>query len=541
MIVFDAIQDEEMTTRSCSKPTLQQTSIVQYGYSEDVRLRFNWLKFVVDGGLPFSVVENEVFRNAVKFNPISRKTLVKTMEKTWEIHCEVIKEELPEKFGIIFDGWTCDYTNTHYVAVFAVYLAEGALCLESGNRVSYQSKVLLAIAPLLNEADYSAESHAEYILSTLKAYGRDIRDVLFVIGDNCSTNLKMARENLQKDALTGKISVPIPFIGCASHRLNLAVKSIYDGEGDNEVENGNSISELIGSVQEIMKKLRSLKLRSHLREKTDLAPVIRNKTRWSSTANMIFRFLKLEELRAIPYHADESLKRMALNAGQMHDLAELADVFRDLEKATRYLQTDDFRECNLASVRCVFDGLLRKYGHRFPKFHHYLALEAKVIAPVYLPLETGLTKIFNNQIDQMEPAEVEACRRFEEERGDESSESDSEDDIVALARKRARFGNSGGSSKTKYIPVHWIPHSSNDVERLFSRCKLTLGSLRTSMSPTHFEQVIMLYTNESLWSISTVNKAVQRLRDSTTPTQSSIGSARPTPDIDAYAFAFDEL
>ena len=76
-------------------------------------------------------------------------------------------------------------------------------------------------------------------------------------------------------------------------------------------------------------------MRSQLREKTELAPVIRNKTRWSSTANMIFRFWKLAESRAIPHHADESRKRLALNVVQMHDLQELADVFKDFEKATR--------------------------------------------------------------------------------------------------------------------------------------------------------------------------------------------------------------
>lgn len=38
MIVFDAIQDEErMKARSGSKSMLQQASIIQYGYSEDVR------------------------------------------------------------------------------------------------------------------------------------------------------------------------------------------------------------------------------------------------------------------------------------------------------------------------------------------------------------------------------------------------------------------------------------------------------------------------------------------------------------------------
>lgn len=90
---------------------------------------------------------------------------------------------------------------------------------------------------------------------------------------------------------------------------------------------GSSTGELIDRVHAIMKKLRTLKLRRCLREKTNLSPAIRNKTCWSSTASMIFRYVEFEVLRATPYHSDEALKRMALN-----DLQELA---KDLEMSTK--------------------------------------------------------------------------------------------------------------------------------------------------------------------------------------------------------------
>ena len=144
----------------------------------------------------------------------------------------------------------------------------------------------------------------------------------------------MVRTDLGKQqANAGSRSEPIPFIGCASQRLNLAEKSNYESDDDES----RAAGELINSVQEIMKKLRSLKLRSHLREKTELSPVIRNKTRWSSTASMIFRYLEFEALRAIPYHADEGLKKIALSNPQINVLQELASLFNDLEVSTRYL------------------------------------------------------------------------------------------------------------------------------------------------------------------------------------------------------------
>jgi hypothetical protein len=32
-----------------------------------------------------------------------------------------IKECLPDKFALVFDGWTLDGTNTHYMGLFATY------------------------------------------------------------------------------------------------------------------------------------------------------------------------------------------------------------------------------------------------------------------------------------------------------------------------------------------------------------------------------------------------------------------------------------
>ena len=51
---------------------------------------------------------------------------------------------------------------------------------------------------------------------------------------------------------------------------------------------------------------------------------------------------------------------MTLSNPQFHVLQELAGVFKDLEVSTRYLQTDDINDCNLASVRWLFDSLIEK-------------------------------------------------------------------------------------------------------------------------------------------------------------------------------------
>jgi hypothetical protein len=61
-----------------------------------------------------------------------------------------------------------------------------------------------------------ATEHRDFIEATLEINEKSLDDVLFLVGDNCSTNLALAE-------LCG-----IPLVGCASHRLNLAVQPYAD-------------------------------------------------------------------------------------------------------------------------------------------------------------------------------------------------------------------------------------------------------------------------------------------------------------------------
>jgi hypothetical protein len=61
--------------------------------------------------------------------------------------------------------------------------------------------------------DYGADSHLESIEKFLTNLGKTMVNVTVMMGDNCTTNLSLANKANK------------PFIGCYSHRLNLAVKS----------------------------------------------------------------------------------------------------------------------------------------------------------------------------------------------------------------------------------------------------------------------------------------------------------------------------
>ncbi len=74
----------------------------------------------MDGLQPFSVVENLTFRKLSQFDPITRKTLAKYLEALTSSVEVKTTHLLPDKFAIVFDGWSCG-DDTHYVAIYATF------------------------------------------------------------------------------------------------------------------------------------------------------------------------------------------------------------------------------------------------------------------------------------------------------------------------------------------------------------------------------------------------------------------------------------
>lgn len=113
-----------------------------------------------------------------------------------------IAAELPDAFGIMFDGWT--HSSEHYVAVFAFYELDGVA-----------KTALLSMAPVINEPDedLSARTHREFLVGMFERdYGKDVKCCKYLVGDNCSVNRRLAT------------IMQVPLVGCSSHRLNRAVR-----------------------------------------------------------------------------------------------------------------------------------------------------------------------------------------------------------------------------------------------------------------------------------------------------------------------------
>jgi hypothetical protein len=219
---------------------------------------FGWMDWVVTANLPFDFVRQPVNRKYAKLQKISVNTLKKYMNAVMEIVERKISEKLPQYFGIIIDGWT--EAGTHFVAIFASFIAEnGNLC-----------QPLLACSPMGDETSQAANAFIIFLEDMLEIYQREIDNVVFLVSDNTGLNPSIARK------------IDVPFVGCMSHRLNLAVEAFM---------NDSNLTQLVDKVHQTMVKLSSAKMRAYLRKKgCSLMPMKKNDTRWSSIFSMLQRY-----------------------------------------------------------------------------------------------------------------------------------------------------------------------------------------------------------------------------------------------------------
>ncbi len=143
-----------------------------------------------------------------------------------------------------------------------------------------------------------------------------------LIGDNSATN--HAFVDLTKT----------PFIGCASHRMNLGVVDILEHH-----------KRKIDQVRSIMKKLRSPIASAKLKKFTHLKAVLSNDTRWSFVSTMLKHYGQLKK------HLDEidiaDIKPLLLNTTDDNAIEALSARLDDLNTVSKSLQQDT---CNLAEV-----------------------------------------------------------------------------------------------------------------------------------------------------------------------------------------------
>ncbi|KAG3092122.1 hypothetical protein PI124_g6733 [Phytophthora idaei] len=173
-------------------------SLQSYGFvSEEASQLFQWIQSIIVRNVPIHEVEDALTRAMSKPRPVTVEAVKKCLEGLALKVGHKLEKGLGTRFGLMFDGWS--HAGVHYVALFDVYEADGKLHV-----------ALLGLSPLA-DGSQTADAHVTLFENILDVYDKTKEMVEFLVGDNCNTNQSVANK------------LDVPFVGCASHRLNLAV------------------------------------------------------------------------------------------------------------------------------------------------------------------------------------------------------------------------------------------------------------------------------------------------------------------------------
>ncbi len=127
-------------------------------------------------------------------------------------------------------------------------------------------------------------------------------------------------------------------------------------------------------------------LAAELRKHTHLRAKCSNVTRWSSTAQMLRRYIQIKEI--LPQLNSGDLDSMILNGRDTCKVEGLCDEVTQLDEITKALQKEDV---NMADVRALLDTVTEEY----PQFSDRLCSTAAIIQQK--EFETGIVNILENR------------------------------------------------------------------------------------------------------------------------------------------------
>ncbi|RHY87136.1 hypothetical protein DYB35_008354 [Aphanomyces astaci] len=238
-------------------------------------------------------------------------------------------------------------------------------------------------------------------------------------------------------------------VGCASHRLNLAVRQFLDKQ-----------EATLDTIHAVMLRCRTVKNRAALRELTPLAPKLRNDTRWSSTFAMEQRFFAIkDELACI---AD--LRSIFPSPGQIDKMQDLLAALEVIQGFTITLQRHDLA---MNEARALLDTL----GERFSGMTSYLSPHASIVSNA--TFEDAVVKVLDDDVGSMLECERAALATFEVVRSNPSpSHTSSDPSCLAMEVLQAKRAKLNERVVMDYEDLRCVLPTSNIIERLFSKAKL---------------------------------------------------------------------
>ena len=479
-----------------------------------------WLEWMVMNDESPTFCENKYVKKNTKLQSITSKTLLKYAYKLNQRVKTKLSEELPKTFGLIFDGWTM--AGEHYIAVFATWVTNANQVIKRLLCCGVQDLPDEEAGEDAGDFGFTADDIGDYLFDVLESYGKCFECIEFMSGDNAYVNGALC-DKLQNWLKVNKdIDRIIPLVGCACHRLNLAVKQLY--------KTGTVEGEVVKKIHNLMVVLSTMKNSYKLTVKTRLRPEVEQDTRWGSTFHMLLKYLRLQPI--LPDCAFDNITRALFLSAAEDDVARrLCENLKQIEIRSKFLQGDycDVDEedddddiikqkaeardnkkkrsspLTLFSVRLVFDQLLEK----FDGMKSHLAANAPIVHNK--DFENAVVKIQSGKEATLNRNEKNAMRVFllDDETQDEEAEEVVEYAVQIQQLEEAAKAET--AKKCKYRSLDHIAPTSVIVERLFSRAKLIMTPHRRCMDPSTLEMLLLLRYGKDLWSESTVDEVLREL------------------------------
>ena len=476
--------------------------------SPEAKNMFGWIEWIVMADLPVTVVENELYKKRSNLESTTYKTVMKHMEALLRLIKENIKRGLPPTFGIIFDGWSCD--GEHYIGIFATWVRDDGSVVKRLIACGVQD--LPETVEAAASFGFTADDIGDYLFDVLASYGHDFSSLEFLTGDNAYVNGALCTKIEAWVYRNKGIRRSVPLIGCASHKLNLAVQFLCS-ESENPIW-----SAAISRVHTLMVSLKSLKNRVKLAVVTSLNPELRNDTRWRSTYLMLKKYLKLVQ-------ETDNFRRCSFDRNtcslipdddndedsEFSTLKNIVQCLKRFDELCVWLQTDNSSEVKMSKVRFYFDKLLTDY----PTLGCYLAKDSELvhspdfdnaISKIQLAADQGKATVHLTRDEKIAVA-IYAIGTSEVEARSDSSD---DEEISFIEQGKNEYESKRPKQQPPYKPTHHISPTSNIVERLFSRCGLIMRSHRRLMDPSTLEMLVMLRFNRDLWDERDVDTVIAR-------------------------------
>ncbi|KAE9005350.1 hypothetical protein PR002_g16787 [Phytophthora rubi] len=162
---------------------------------------------------------------------------------------------------------------------------------------------------------------------------------------------------------------------------------------------------------------------------------------------------------------------------------------------------DDEADVGADSIIQLMDDVLDTYG-----------IDAAQLCFMYPAFENGIVKELNKDIRLSRQERTALARLLRPTKAPTVAAPEPSRESFADAALNRGAGRNGTRSDQPPVDLSWVPATSNDVERLFSRAGLVFSSLRRAMAPTTLETILFLNYNRVWWDATAVAEAIEHTK-----------------------------